>query len=48
MKEVRDLKDLTIHDVHNNPDTYVTEMCSGSELGSCLRLIDSCIIQLKA
>jgi len=25
-----------------------TEMCSGSEAGSCLRLIDSCITQLKA
>ena len=23
-------------------------MCSGSEAGSCLRLIDSCIIQLEA
>jgi len=25
-----------------------TEMCSGSEAGSCLRLIDSCTTQLKA
>jgi len=25
-----------------------TEMCSGSEVGSYLRLIDSCITQLKA
>ena len=27
---------------------YFTEMCSGSEAGSYLRLIDSCITQLKA
>jgi len=27
---------------------YFTEMCSGSEAGSYLRLVDSCITQLKA
>ena len=27
---------------------HSTEMCSGSEAGSYLRLIDSCITQLKA
>jgi len=27
---------------------HFTEMCSGSEAGSYLRLIDSCITQLKA
>ena len=27
---------------------YFTEMCSGSEAGSYLRLIDSCSTQLKA
>jgi len=31
--------------VKNN---YFTEMCSGSQAGSYLRLIDSCITQLKA
>ena len=29
-------------------DNHFTEMCSGSEAGSYLRLIDSCITQLKA
>ena len=29
-------------------DTITQEMCSGSEAGSYLRLIDSCITQLKA
>ena len=29
-------------------DMHFTEMCSGSEAGSYLRLIDSCITQLKA
>ena len=29
-------------------DKYFAEMCSGSEAGSYLRLIDSCIPQLKA
>ena len=27
---------------------HLTEMCSGSEAGSYLRLIDSCITQVKA
>jgi len=30
------------------PGTSMCEMCSGSEAGSYLRLIDSCITQLKA
>ena len=30
------------------PSSHFTEMCSGSEAGSYLRLIDSCITQLKA
>jgi len=29
-------------------DNHFTEMCSGSEAGSCLRLIDSRVTQLKA
>ena len=29
-------------------NNHFTEMCSGSEEGSCLRLLDSCITQLKA
>ena len=29
-------------------NNYFTEMCSGSEAGSYLRLIDSCITQRKA
>ena len=29
-------------------NNYFTEMCSGSEAGSYLMLIDSCITQLKA
>ena len=29
-------------------NNHSTEMCSGSEAGSYLRLIDSCITQLKA
>ena len=29
-------------------NTKGTEMCSGSEAGSYLRLIDSCVTQLKA
>ena len=29
-------------------NNYFTEMCSGSEAGSCLRLIDFCITQLSA
>jgi len=29
-------------------NNHFTEMCSGSEAGSYLRLIDSCITQLKA
>ena len=29
-------------------NNHSTEMCSGSEAGSCLRLIDSCITHLKA
>jgi len=29
-------------------NNYVAEMCSGSQAGSYLRLIDSCITQLKA
>ena len=28
-------------------DPYFTEMCCGTEAGSYLRLIDSCITQLK-
>jgi len=29
-------------------NSHFTEMCSGSEAGSYLRLVDSCITQLKA
>ena len=29
-------------------NNHCTEMCSGSEAGSYLRLIDSCITQIKA
>ena len=49
MKELRDLKDLTIHDVKpisdrrdstsQSENNYFTEMRSGSEAGSYLRLI---------
>jgi len=34
--------------LHLCKNTHSTEMCSGSEAGSYLRLIDSCITQLKA
>ena len=38
MKDLRDLKDLTIHAV--NFQLHLAEMCSGSEADSYLRLID--------
>ena len=34
--------------VHPLQLSHLTKMCSGSEAGSYLRLIDSCITQLKA
>ena len=33
---------------HGHLGNYLTEMCIGSESGSYLRPIDSCITQLKA
>ena len=45
MKDLRDLKDLTIHDVQPIGDEYLNMV---TEAGSYLRLIDSCITQLKA
>ena len=44
MKDLRDLNDLTIHDVQASAqfkNIFFTEMCSGSETGSYLRLTDS-------
>jgi len=39
---------LLCFDLNTFENNYFTEMCSGSEAGSYLRLIDSCIPQLKA
>ena len=33
---------------HEHEHEHFTEMCFGTEAGSSLRLIDSCITQLKA
>ena len=53
MTDLWDLKDLTIHDVQPISDlsgTFAAAMnCArGTEAGAYLRLIDSCITQLKA
>jgi len=34
--------------VQSGKNNHFTEVCSGSEAGSYLRLIDSCITQIKA
>ena len=43
---------LAVHHLGGNSSQFenncLTEMCSGSETGSSLRRIDSCITQLKA
>jgi len=46
MKELRDLTDLTAHDVHAISNEYTTR--DGSEAGSYVRPIDCSITQLKA
>jgi hypothetical protein len=36
------------HEVNEPKNDYLTEMCSGSEAGSCLRRIDFCMTQVQA
>jgi len=45
---VRDVRarEGRVHHVNEVPNNYFTEICSGSEAGSYLRLIDFCITQL--
>jgi len=46
-EEARGNQKAALAGVVHDAKVYIAEMCSGSEAGSYLRLIDSCITQLK-
>jgi len=48
LDRLRLLPEHHLRSIRIRKNNYFTEMCSGSEAGSYLRRIDSCITQLKA